>query len=86
MILFRKLNDVYLNFEGDKADLQTLSDYFTFKVPGANFTPAYRNKYWDGKIRLANLKDSTIYAGLVHVLNERELVMTCSNYHVCMQG
>ena len=65
MILFRKLNDVYLNFEGDKADLQTLSDYFTFKVPGANFTPAYRNKYWDGKIRLANLKDSTIYAGLV---------------------
>lgn len=41
-----------------------LSDYFTFKVPGAEFTPQYRNKFWDGKIRLANLRDFTIYAGL----------------------
>ena len=65
MILFKKLNDAYLKFEGDKADLQTLSDYFTFKVPGAHFTPAYKNRYWDGKIRLANLRDNTIYAGLV---------------------
>lgn len=66
MITFRKQNDVYLNFEGDKSDLQTLSDYFTFRVPGAEFTPAYRNKYWDGKIRLADLRKSTIYAGLVN--------------------
>jgi len=64
MITFRKSNDVYLTFDGDKSDMQTLSDYFTFQVPGYQFTPAYRNKYWDGKIRLANLRDRTIYAGL----------------------
>ena len=64
MITFRKKNDVYLEFEGDKSDLRMLSDYFTFKVPGAEFTPQYRSKYWDGKIRLANLRESTIYAGL----------------------
>ena len=64
MITFKKKNDVYLEFEGDKADLRMLSDYFTFKVPGAEFTPQFRNKFWDGKIRLANLRDSTIYAGL----------------------
>ena len=65
MITFKKKNDVYLEFDGDKSDLRMLSDYFTFKVPGAEFTPQYRNKYWDGKIRLANLRDSTIYAGLM---------------------
>tara|TARA_B100002019_G_scaffold249959_1_gene229574 strand:+ start:168 stop:1622 length:1455 start_codon:yes stop_codon:yes gene_type:complete len=64
MITFRKKNDVYLEFDGDKSDLRMLSDYFTFKVPGAEFTPQFRNKFWDGKIRLANLRDSTIYAGL----------------------
>ena len=65
MITFKKKNDVYFEFEGDKSDLRMLSDYFTFKVPGAEFTPQYRNKFWDGKIRLANLRDSTIYAGLM---------------------
>ena len=64
MITFKKKNDVFLEFEGDKSDLRMLSDYFTFKVPGAEFTPQFRNKFWDGKIRLANLRDSTIYAGL----------------------
>ena len=63
-LTFRKFNDVYLKFEGDKGDMRCLSDYFTFKVPGAEFSPAFRNKFWDGKIRLANLKDFTIYAGL----------------------
>lgn len=65
MITFKKKNDVYLEFEGDKSDLRMLSDYFTFKIPGAEFTPQYRSKFWDGKIRLANLRDSTIYAGLM---------------------
>ena len=64
MILFRKKDDVYLTFEGDRHDMQQLSDYFTFEVPGAKFSPQYRNKFWDGKIRLANLKNFTIYAGL----------------------
>ena len=64
MITFRKKNDVYLEFDGDKSDLRMLSDYFTFKVPGAEFTPQYRSKFWDGKIRLANLRENTIYAGL----------------------
>ena len=64
MILFKKKDDVYLTFEGDRHDMQQLSDYFTFEVPGAKFSPQYRNKFWDGKIRLANLKNFTLYAGL----------------------
>ena len=65
MIVFRKKDDVYLEaVEGDRGELKTLSQYFTFQVPGYQFTPAYRNKYWDGKIRLFSTVDQTIYAGL----------------------
>ena len=64
MIIFKKKDDVHLTFDGDRHDMQQLSDYFTFEVPGAKFSPQYRNKFWDGKIRLANLKNFTIYAGL----------------------
>lgn len=42
-----------------------LSDYFTFSVPGAKFMPAYRNKMWDGKIRLFNMNSRALYKGLV---------------------
>ena len=31
-----------------------LSEYFSFFVPGYKFMPAYKNKVWDGKIRLFN--------------------------------
>jgi superfamily II DNA or RNA helicase len=34
-------------------------------VPGAHFMPSYRNKHWDGKIRLYSIYDYTLYAGLL---------------------
>ena len=64
MITFRKQNDVHLSFDGPKDELRMLSDYFTFEVEGAKFSPAYRNKFWDGKIRLANLREMNIPYGL----------------------
>ena len=42
-----------------------LSEYFTFYVPGYKFMPAFRNKIWDGKIRLFNTQDHTLYGGLI---------------------
>jgi len=42
-----------------------LSDHFTFEVEGAKFSPAYRNKYWDGKIRLFSTATGEIYCGLL---------------------
>ena len=65
MIVFRKKNDVYLEaIDGERDELRMLSDYFTFEVPGAKFSPAYRNKVWDGKIRLFDTRSMTIYCGL----------------------
>ena len=47
-----------------------LSEYFTFKVPGAEFMPTYRNRMWDGKIRLFNMWNKSLYVGLTHKLEE----------------
>ena len=41
------------------------SSDLTFYVPGYQFTPAYKSRMWDGKIRLADLRSFTIYHGLV---------------------
>lgn len=41
-----------------------LSDYFSFYVPGYKFMPAYKNKVWDGKIKLFNRMTGEISAGL----------------------
>ena len=48
---------------------QEISEYFTFFIPGYRFMPSYRNKMWDGKIRLFNLRSKELYIGLLdHLL------------------
>lgn len=64
-IILHKLDEVFIRFECEKSLAQELSDHFTFFVPGYQFTPQYKSRVWDGKIRLANLKSFTIYAGLL---------------------
>lgn len=41
-----------------------LSEFFSFYVPGYKFMPAYKNKVWDGKIRLFNRINGELSAGL----------------------
>ncbi len=64
-LLIHELDEVYVKFECEKSLAQELSDYFTFYVPGHQFSPAFKSKFWDGKIRLADLRTFTIYRGLV---------------------
>jgi superfamily II DNA or RNA helicase len=64
-LILHKKNEAYIQFECDRGLAQELSDYFTFYVPGYQFTPAYKSRMWDGRIRLADLRSFTIYHGLV---------------------
>ena len=64
-LIIRKKNEIYLTITAEPHILQELSDHFTFEVPGAKFMPQYRNRYWDGNIRLFDLKNNTIYVGLL---------------------
>ena len=62
--VIKKKNEVYLTVETEPHIHKELSDYFTFEVPAAKFMPTYRNKLWDGKIRLYSPGTGEIYAGL----------------------
>jgi len=60
-----KINEVYLRVFADESIEYDLSQFFTFEVPGARFTPAFRARLWDGKIRLYDLLRKTLYVGLL---------------------
>jgi len=65
-----KVNEVYAKIECEKHIAKEISEYFTFFVPGYTFVPAYRNKIWDGKIRLFDSRNSQIYMGLMGNVEE----------------
>ena len=58
-------DEVHLKVRCEPGVAQELSEYFTFFVPGYKFMPAYKNKFWDGKIRLFNPLTCLIYTGLL---------------------
>lgn len=64
LIQIEKINEVYIKVISEPSIMMELSTYFTFDVPGAKFMPAYKNRVWDGKIRLLNLMSGCLYAGL----------------------
>jgi len=64
-LILHKKNEAFIKVECDRNIAQELSDYFCFFVPGYQFVPAYKNRLWDGKIRLMDLRTYTIYHGLV---------------------
>ena len=66
-IIIEKKNESTLYVTSrDSGILMELSEYFTFSAPGYKFMPAYRNKMWDGKVRLYNRMNSTIPYGLLN--------------------
>ena len=69
-LIISKKNEVYLNVETDKGIARELSDFFTFEVPGAKFMPQYKNRMWDGKIRLFSIQTGEIYVGLLSYIEE----------------
>ena len=64
-LIISKKNEVYLKIHAEPHIYYELSDQFTFDIPNAKFSPAYKKKYWDGKIRLFNTQKGEIYVGLL---------------------
>ena len=69
-IIVDKLNDVYIRIDADASIRRELSDYFSFEVPGYKFTPQFRNRVWDGKIRLYSYATGQMYVGLYPYLKD----------------
>ena len=65
-----KLDEVYMRVFGDASVEQELADFFTYEYPGARFTPQYRARLWDGKVRLYDQFRKTLYIGLYDYLKK----------------
>ena len=70
-MLISKKNEVYIKLQDtEPSTAAELNDFFTFEVPGFKYMPAYKNKMWDGKIRLYNIVTGEIYMGLLPYIEE----------------
>jgi superfamily II DNA or RNA helicase len=69
-VILTQKNGVYAKITCERHVAMELSQYFTFFVPGYQFVPAFRNRIWDGKIRLFNLQTFQLYLGLVPYVKE----------------
>ena len=69
-LLISKKNEVYLKVEGEQHLHKELSEYFCFDVPHAKFTPAFKRRVWDGKIRLYSPGTGELYVGLYDYLTQ----------------
>jgi len=65
-----KLDEVFMRVHCDDGLAKDLHDFFSFTVPGAKFMPSYKNRYWDGKVRLFSIKTNKIYIGLLPYVDE----------------
>jgi superfamily II DNA or RNA helicase len=65
-----KLNEVFIKIRCEASIARELSDAFSFLVPGYRFMPAYKMRMWDGKVRLFNMANQTLYVGLISHLKE----------------
>ena len=70
IIKVKKKNEVFLHIETEPSIEQELAEHFCFYVPGYKFMPSYRNRMWDGKIRLFDLRYKTLYGGLLEYIKE----------------
>ena len=69
-VIANKVNETFLQIECEASTERELSEHFCFYVPGYKFMPAYRNRVWDGKIRLFDMRKKTLYVGLHRYLEE----------------
>ena len=64
-IIIRNKDEVFVRVECSEGISYELREFFTFFVPGYQFTPQYKARIWDGKIRLWDMRTKQIYRGLV---------------------
>ena len=71
-VVLRKVDEAWLKVDADTSVFRELQDHLTFDVPGAKFSPKYRAKIWDGRIKLLDARNARCYAGLT-----QEIIKFC---------
>lgn len=70
VVQVEQLNAVHLKVLADPGTRQEIAEYFSFKPAGYQFNPAYKNRVWDGTIRLYSPLKPVLYVGLFHRLKK----------------
>lgn len=65
-----KKDNVFMKVICDRGIAVELNEEMSFFVPGYKFMPKYKNKMWDGKIYLLNLRTREMYNGLVYKVHK----------------
>ena len=69
-VTIEKLDEVYVRVFSDPSIEQELSEFFTYEYPGAKFTPKFKARLWDGKVRLYDQVRKTLYVGLTKYVED----------------
>ena len=65
MLKITDIDHVHIKVEAQNGITQEISDFFSFESPNKKWDKRFRNKVWDGKIRLFSTKTGKIYKGLL---------------------
>ena len=65
-----KIDEVFMKVHCDDGLARDLFEFFSYTVPNAKFMPSYKNRMWDGKVRLFSIKTHKIYIGLLPYVDE----------------
>lgn len=69
VIKVEKVNETHLRVYAEDMGIEfEMSEFFTYEYPGAKFTPKFRARLWDGKIRMYDSIRKTLYVGLLPYL------------------
>lgn len=64
-IIIENVNEAFVKIICTDGVAYELREEFTFQVPGYQFTPQYKARLWDGRIRLFDIRTKQLYRGLV---------------------
>ncbi len=65
-----QINAVHLRINADSGIKMELEQYFRFQPNNYQFSPAFKNRVWDGWIRIFNAMKPILYVGLFHKLKK----------------
>ena len=70
VITVSKVDEVHMRVTTDPGLRQEIMQYFSFRPTGYQFVPSYKNKVWDGYVRLYNPMKPLLYIGLLDYLSK----------------
>lgn len=82
-ITVKKINESFCHIECDLGVAQEIQEYFSFLVPGHKFMPTFRQKLWDGFLRLAKFLPNGDLEFPTGLLFQLENFCKDREYHYC---